>query len=107
MTDDQSIDEQLREKAEREGRYEPERKGLEYKRFVFEKVPIARQPITMLMIATTTALDLLALVIMLKVNLFVGVAMFFVSSSVLTIWLLSRIRSIAREERQLKMGSPR
>jgi len=107
MTDDRSIDEQLREKAKREGRSEPERKGLEYKRFIFEKVPIVRQPITMLMIVTTAALDLLALVVMLKVNLFVGVAMFFVSSSVLAIWLLSRIRSITREERQLKIGSPR
>lgn len=83
----------------------PERKGLEYRRFVFEKVPIVRQPITMLMIATTTALDLLALVIMLKLNLFVGVAMFFLSSSVLAIWLLSRIRAITREEQLRKMGA--
>lgn len=107
MNDDRSIDEQLRENAEREGRNEPERKGLEYKRFVFEKVPIVRQPVTMLMIATVAALDLLAFVVMLKVNLFVGVAMFFVSSTVLAIWLLSRIRAIAREERQLKIGGSR
>ena len=97
---DRSIDEQLREKAEREGRYEPERKGLEYKRFVFEKVPIVRQPVTMLMIATTTALDLLGLVVMLKVNFVAGLVLFFISSSVLALWLLSRIRAIAREEQR-------
>lgn len=100
MTDDRSIDEQLRENTEHGSRLDPGIRGLQYKRFVFEKVPIVRQPITMLMIATTTVLDLLALVIMLKVNLFVGVAMFFISSSVLAIWLLSRIRAIAREEQR-------
>lgn len=104
---DRSINEQLRENAEHESRLDPGVKGLQYKRFVFETVPIVRQPITVLMIATTTALDLLALVIMLKLNLFVGVAMFFISSSVLAIWLLSRIRAIAREERQREMRSPR
>ncbi|MHB8060512.1 MAG: hypothetical protein ACYDHO_06735 [Gaiellaceae bacterium] len=97
---DGSIDEQLREKAEREGRHEPERSGLEFKRFVFEKTPIVRQPLTMLMIATTTALDLLGLVVMLKVNLVAGLVVFFASSTVLAIWLLSRIRAIASEERR-------
>jgi hypothetical protein len=107
MTDDRSIDEQLRENTKHGSRLDPGIKGLQYKRFVFEKVPIVRQPLTVAMIATTAALDLLALVIMLKLNLFFGVAMFFVSSSVLAIWLLSRIRAITREEQRQKMGSLR
>ena len=97
---DRSIDEQLREKAEREGRHEPDREGLEFKRFVFESTPIAHEPLTVIMIVVMTALDLLALLVLLKVNLVAGVAMFFISSSVLAIWLLSRIRAIAREERR-------
>ncbi len=97
---DRSINEQLRENAEHESRLDPGIKGLQYKRYSFDVAPVVRQPLTLLMIATTTALDLLALVVMLKVNLVAGLVVFFVSSTVLTLWLLSRIRAIAREEGQ-------
>jgi hypothetical protein len=97
---DRSIDEQLRENAEHGSRLDPGVKGLQYKRYTFDVAPVVRQPLTVVMIATTTALDLVALVVMLKVNLVFGVVMFFISSSVLAIWLLSRIRSIAREGRR-------
>lgn len=95
-----SINEQLRENAEHRSRLDPGKKGLEYKRYTFEVAPVVRQPLTLLMIATTTALDLLGLVVMLKVNFVAGLVLFFISSSVLALWLLSRIRAIAREEQR-------
>jgi len=97
---DRSINEQLREQTERQGLIEPDESTIELGGDEVVSKPVARQPVLPLMIATVTALDLLALVVLLKVSLVAGVVMFAVSGAVPALWLSLRIRATARGGRR-------
>ncbi len=97
---DRSINEQLREEAERQGLIEPDESAIELGGDKSASVPIVRQPVSLFMIATVTALDLLALVILLTISLVAGVVMLAVSGTVMALWLSFRIRSTARGGRR-------
>jgi Flp pilus assembly protein TadB len=90
---DRSINEQLREQAERQGLIEPDEGGSEGEAATG---PLVRQPITPLMIATVTALDLLGALVLLTVSIPAGVAVIAVSGAAFALWLNLRLRAARR-----------
>ncbi|MGD0272756.1 MAG: hypothetical protein ABSB96_03395 [Gaiellaceae bacterium] len=97
---DRSINEQLREQAEREGLLEPDDSGLELGGDEVAPDPAAIRPVSMLMLASVGVLDVLAIIVFFTLSPVAGVALFVVSSIALSRWLSSRIRATAREGRR-------
>jgi Flp pilus assembly protein TadB len=97
---EKSINEQLREQAEREGLLEPDDSGLELGGYEAAPKPSARGPVSFFMFASVGVIDALAIVAFLTLSPIVGVVLFIASSIVLSRWLSSRIRATTREGRR-------
>jgi hypothetical protein len=93
---DRSINEQLREEAERQGLLEPGEGETGSGVASAETAPLVHQPITPLMIATVTVLDLLGALVLLTVSIPAGVAVIAVSGAVFALWLNLRVRAARR-----------
>ena len=97
---DKSINEQLREQAERQGLIEPDESTIELAGNEVAPEPAARAPVFELVLASVVAIDVLAIAVFLALSRVAGVALFVVSSVVLSRWLSSRIRATSRERRR-------
>ena len=98
---DRSINEQLREQAERQGLLEPDESKIELGGDKVTPKSAARGPVFALILASVVALDVLALVVFLVLSRIAGVVLLVVSSVVLSRWLSLRIRATSREGRRL------
>jgi hypothetical protein len=107
---DRSINEQLREEAERQGLLESVDGAPESESAAVVPAPAERQILTPLMIGVTTALDLVGVLVLLTVNIVAGVVVLALSGTVFALWLnlrLRRIRSSVRAERDRQGKAPK
>jgi hypothetical protein len=93
---DRTINEQLREEAERQGLVEAGDDTGKETGTVEVTAPPQRQPLTPLLIGVMVALDLAGALVLLTVSIAAGVALFVFSSVVFSLWLILSMRSVRR-----------